>query len=340
MAVGGEADGQVGLRPGQPDIGQAALLLQPLDPGLVHGALRGEQTVLPARQEDGRVLQPLGAVQGHDRDLGPGLVGRVIHDQADMLQEALEVLEFLQRLDQFAQVLQPARRVGRLVGLPHGGVAALVEDAPGDLHMIGVGSPQFGVPAVEPGDQFAQRSGGPLRQALAGLHRDAGGLQQVDAVVPGDGVDRLLRLVAEAAFGGVDDALEGQPVVGRDGDAEIGHGVADLQALVEARAAEHPVGQRDAQEPVLEGAHLERGADQDRDAVEAERLVAPGAALIGLDLLADPARLLVAVPVADQADLLALGRIGPQGLAEPVAVGGDDPGGGGEDVRGRAVVLL
>ena len=67
---------------------------------------------------------------------------------------------------------------------------------------------------------------------------------------------------------------------------------------------------------------------------------AAGAAGERLDLLADPARLLLAVPVADQADLLALGDVGPERLAEAALVGGDDAGGGGEDVRGRAVVLL
>ena len=59
-----------------------------------------------------------------------------------------------------------------------------------------------------------------------------------------------------------------------------------------------------------------------------------------LDLLADPARLLLAVPVPDQPHLLALRQLGPERLAEPALVGGDDAGGGGEDMRGRAVVLL
>ena len=135
----------------------------------------------------------------------------------------------------------------------------------------------------------------------------AGGVEQADAVVAGDAVQLLHRLVADAALGRVDDALEGEVVVGRDGDAEVGHGVADLQALVEARAADHPVGQADGQEPVLEGAHLVGGAHQDGDAVGRDRVEAAGAAGERLDLLADPARLLLAVPVADQPDLLARG---------------------------------
>ena len=128
---------------------------------------------------------------------------------------------------------------------------------------------------------------------------------------------------------------------GLTASAEVGHRVADLLALVEARAADHAVGQADGQEAVLEGAHLVRGAHQDRDAVGGDRVEAAGPARIGLDLLADPARLLLAVPVADQPDLLALrpGRSRASCRAAPRCPA-ITPRGGGEDVRGRAVVLL
>ena len=143
------------------------------------------------------------------------------------------------------------------------------------------------------------------------------------------------RLVAEAALGGVDDPLEGE-IVGRLGDdAQISERVADLGALVEAEAADDPVGQADGDEAVLELAGLELGADEDRDVVEPA-----AAALDRLDLLADPARLLGPVPDADHLDLVALVLLGPQGLAEPAGILGDQAGGGGEDVRGRAVILL
>ncbi|MNL24502.1 hypothetical protein D3C87_1459370 [compost metagenome] len=47
--------------------------------------------------------------------------------------------------------------------------------------------------------------------------------------------------VAQAALGGVDDALEGQ-IVGRLADkAKIGHGIADFETLVEARTADDAV---------------------------------------------------------------------------------------------------
>jgi hypothetical protein len=194
-------------------------------------------------------------------------------------------------------------------------------------------------PAVDIRDQPRKRAARPRRQSFL-LAEDARALQQRHAVVPRANLDGLLRLVAEAALGGVDDALEGQPVIGRDDDAEIGHRVADLHALVEARAADDAIGQADGQKPVLEGAHLVRGADQHRHVVGRDRVEPARARLQPLDLLADPARLLLAVPMADQADLLALARVGPERLAQPVLVGADHAIRRREDVAGGAIVLL
>src|SRR3546814_10399894 len=59
-----------------------------------------------------------------------------------------------------------------------------------------------------------------------------------------------------------------------------------------------------------------------------------------LDPLADDPRLLLAVPDAAHHDLVAMVALGPQRLAEAALVVGDDLGGGGQDARGRAVVLL
>ena len=77
-------------------------------------------------------------------------------------------------------------------------------------------------------------------------------------------------------------------------DAQISERVADFRALVEARAADHAIGQAERDEAVLELAHLERGAHQDGDLVE--RVRARCAALELLDLLADGARLLLGIP--------------------------------------------
>jgi len=105
-------------------------------------------------------------------------------------------------------------------------------------------------------------------------------------------------------------------------------GVADLGPLEEPRAPHHRVRDLQQHEALLEGAHLERGPDQDGDLG-----IAP-LALPVLDVLGDKARFRLAVPNAAHAHLLAAGGLGPQGLAKPALVGGDQSGGGGQDVLG------
>ena len=165
--------------------------------------------------------------------------------------------------------------------------------------------------------------------------RVRGGEQQRLLGRAGVAVDGRDRLVAEAALGGVDDALERQ-IVGRlDDQAEVGDRVADFGALVEAEAADDLIRQADGDEALLELAGLELGADEDRDVIEA------GAAIAWrFGFLADPPRLLGPVPHADDADLLALAGVGPQRLAEPAGIVRDEAVGGGEDVAGRAVILF
>ena len=142
--------------------------------------------------------------------------------------------------------------------------------------------------------------------------------------------------VADAALGDVDDALEGE-VVGRVGDdAEIGDGVADFAALVEVRAADDAVVEAEGDEALFELAHLVGGADEDRHVVEVLAL-----ALELLDLFADLAGFLLAVPDRRDADLVAFfADVGLERLAEADFVVGDEVGGGAEDVGGRAVVAL
>src|SRR5581483_8245313 len=103
--------------------------------------------------------------------------------------------------------------------------------------------------------------------------------------------------------------------------------------FVEARAADHAIGQAEGDEAVFELAHLERGAHQDGDLVEHMAL-----ALQLFDLLADRAGFLLAVPGAGDRDLLAELVLGAQRLAEPAFVVGDEMRGAGQDVPGRAVV--
>ena len=140
-------------------------------------------------------------------------------------------------------------------------------------------------------EQAAQRAAR-LRLQLVGLDHGARGFGQRHAALARVVVQELHGGVAEAALGHVDDALEGEVVGRRIDDAQIGERVADFGALVEARAADDAVGQAERDEAVLELAHLERGAHQDGDLVE--RMCR--CALQLLDLLADGARLLLAIP--------------------------------------------
>ena len=104
-------------------------------------------------------------------------------------------------------------------------------------------------------------------------------------------VQELHRRLADAAARRVDDALEGEIVGALRHHAEIGERIADLLALVEARAADDAIVEAERDEAVLEGAHLEGGAHQNRDLVQRHL-----AALELLDLLADGARFLLTVP--------------------------------------------
>ncbi len=116
---------------------------------------------------------------------------------------------------------------------------------------------------------------------------------------------------------------------------QIGERVADLLALVEARAADHAIRQRQCDEALLEFAGLKAGAHQDRDLLQRVLL-----AVQCLDFIADPARLLLGVPHPAHQDLVALSGAGPERLAEAAAIVRDDPGRGSEDLRRRAVILL
>ncbi len=145
----------------------------------------------------------------------------------------------------------------------------------------------------------------------------------------------LDRRIAQAPLRRVDDSLEREIVIGLRHAAQVGQRVADLQPFVEARAADHPVRQAERNEPFLELAHLERGAHQDGDLVE--RVVLP---LQLLDLLADRARFLLAVPDPRHARLFAELVFGEQGLAEPVLVMRDQTRGGTQDMPCRAIVVL
>ncbi len=110
--VGGKGDIGALASTGQADIGETALLFEAGQALVVERALVGEQAFLPARQEHGVELQPLGGMQGHDADhVGAGALG-VVGDQRHMLQKRRQALELLQRVGELLEILQPPLGVG------------------------------------------------------------------------------------------------------------------------------------------------------------------------------------------------------------------------------------
>ncbi len=205
-----------------------------------------------------------------------------------MLEEGAQQFVLLHGADQLLQVLQPARRFDRAVVLPHVGVAALLQDGLGEFG-VRRGFQRL-LPAFEIGGDLAQ-GGARLRLQLVALGELGGGLQHRDAQRARRVVDLADGGFAKPALGHVDDALEGEVVGALRDDAEEGQRIADFHALVEARAADDAVVEAERDEAVLELAHLEGGADQDRHVVEIMLL-----ALVGLDGLADGAGFLLGIP--------------------------------------------
>ena len=191
-------DGAFAPRAGDRDVSEAALLLEALEAAFVERALRREDAFLPAGQEDGVELQPLGGVDGHDRDLVAAAVLVIVHHQADMLEEAGEVLIFLHRPGELGEVFEAAGGFGAALGLEHRGVAALVEHDPRELGVGKLG--RHLPPAGDVADEAAERAAG-LRGQLVAVEHLRGGEQQRLLRGAGGGVDGGDRLVAEAALG-------------------------------------------------------------------------------------------------------------------------------------------
>src|SRR3546814_12504414 len=118
-------------------------------------------------------------------------------------------------------------------------------------------------------------------------------------------------------------------------ETEVGERVAYFRAFVEAVAADDAVWHADRDEAVFEFARLKLRADEDRGAVERDAL-----ALEAFEFFADPPRLLGAVPHADDAQLAAGIKLGPQGVAEPPRILRHPPRGGGKHPRRERVLLV
>ena len=116
-------------------MGEPPLLLEPGAARIVKAALMGKQPFVPAGQEHRVEFQPLGRMQRHQADALVAFFGLRVHHQGHMLEEAGERVELLHEADQLFQVLELRLRLRRALGLPHAGVAGLIEDQLGELGM-------------------------------------------------------------------------------------------------------------------------------------------------------------------------------------------------------------
>src|SRR6202047_4478210 len=135
--------------------------------------------------------------------------------------------------------------------------------------------------------------------------------------------------VAEAAFGQVEDALEGKIVGGLRGAAQIGERIADLGSLAESWAAYHPVREAGGDESFFQFAHLERRADKNGNLVEGMAV-----ALNLLDLFANHAGFFLRIPDPGDGWFLANFAIGEEGFSEPPLVMRDQARRDRENVSG------
>ena len=259
------------LRPGDPDVGQPPLLGQLLR--IAHRPHVREHAVLPAGEEHHRELQALGRVQGHQGDHARVVVGhRVgVGDQRHPLQERgqrtgrrradldIGVIQVGHRRvarelprdrDELGQVVQPRRVLRILAGLQLGRVAGARVDGLEELGGLGAALDQL----LEPFEDVDERRDAPLRPG--GHPGDALGLPQRrrerDPLALRPARDQLLRLVADAALGHVEDAPQADRVLGVGQHPQVGQRIAHLAPLVEPHAADHLVRQPDPQEHVLE----------------------------------------------------------------------------------------
>ena len=148
-------------------------------------------------------------------------------------------------------------------------------------------------------------------------------------------LETFQRAGADAAGREIDDAQEGGVVVGVAEQAQVGQRVLDFLALEEAQAAIDLVRNAAAEQFVLEHARLGVRAIEERDLVAADAFAHQFA-----DFVDDEARLVEVGPALEGADRLAGAGVGPQVLAQPLAVVPDQRVGGSEDIAVRAVVLF
>ena len=261
-----------------------------------------------------------------------GLV--IVHDQADVLEEGAERSHIPPSPGRARRGFRGGRRF-RPSGRPGASRCSRSRRARCGRARDGGGSSSIPRQRAKSATRWpsARRACGVKLVAIEHLR---GGEQQRQLGGAGVAVDGGDRLVAEPALGGVDDPLEGEIVGGLGDDAQVGEGVADLGALVEAEAADDPVVEADRDEAVLELAGLELGADEDRDVGRAGR---PRARALSIS---SPMRRASSGPSQTPITrtLSPSPLVGPQASCRAGRHSARSGRRRRQDVRGRAVVLL
>ena len=121
--------------PGQADIGQPPLLLEPGEATVIERALIWKQALLPSRQKDEVKLQSLRRMKRHDRNARALVAAVDVHDQRDVFEKRRKIGKFAHRTDEFLQIVEPASRIRRALRLPHVDIAALLKNKLRQLFM-------------------------------------------------------------------------------------------------------------------------------------------------------------------------------------------------------------
>ena len=294
-----------------------------------HGALLGRSRKLVRAREG--VERTRGGVGGRGDGGERGGVGRL--GRGSLVQSVLVLVGFGELVDdaqELLDVLDAAARLVGVLGLQRADEAALVDDHLDDLAQIAAVGARLVDEAHELPDGLARR-----RAQLRVDDGQLGAFHERHAHLAGELLDALDGGLADAAPRHVDDALR-RDVVGRVHDErEVGHDVADLGAVEEARAADDAVRHAGAQQHVFQHAALRVRA------VEHGHLVVrqPRRALL-LDLAGDPAAFIALVGGHVHLDLVAVLGAGEQLLRLAVLVVRDDRVRGRQNVAHAAVVLL
>ncbi len=271
-----------------------------------------ERAVLHPDEENVVELEPLGRVEGDEKDPLPlvRLVG--VGAERDRVEEAGEgrvvpfpaggerPLVLARGREKLVEVLPPRLVLGVGGLLVEGEEARLREDG-GDRRR----GAQALVPRrlAEPQDERTKLAERFLRP-LGHPRREGGQRAEERRRAPGGrGLERLHRRGADPACRDVHDAPERDVVVRVPEEAKVGEGVLHLGALIELRPADEEVRHVRAEKLVLERPRLRVRPEEDRDR---SRGVLPPRPHEARD---DFARLVPLLVEGDQADLLPPGRV-------------------------------